>query len=219
MSRRHRKVSRLLPLVVVLVAAAGVSRAGPIPLVNGDFESPVISGPIATYAAGSTGLTGWTISAGSVDQVAPWEQAGGAQSLDLSGADAGTIFQDVATVPGDAFLLTFSLAGNPDGGPAVRQVEVSWGGSPAGTISFDVTGKTRTNMGWTTEQLSLPAATGSSTRLQFRSLTAGQFGPVIDNVAVSAVPLPAAVLAAPAALALAAILGRRRRTPLVSLGK
>lgn len=64
---------------------------------------------------------------------------------------------------------------------------------------FDDTGRSSTDMGWMTEHFQF-TATSTSTALTFLSLTTsggfnGQqwFGPALDNVRVSAVPLPGAL--------------------------
>jgi hypothetical protein len=108
------------------------------------------------------------------------------------------------------------MAGNPDGGPIVKTMEVSASGSPtAATIfSFDTTGKTRSDMGWTSMQWSFVAG-ASSTTLRFMSTVVYPgdpsnvgWGPALDNVSV--VPLPAAVLLGMIGLSVAGVKLRKR---------
>ena len=68
-------------------------------------------------------------------------------------------------------------------------MEIFWGGSSVGTFSFDVTGKTSSNMGWTQHQL-LVQATGAQMKLQFDSLDAvdSAYGPMLDDVSLTIVP-------------------------------
>jgi choice-of-anchor C domain-containing protein len=197
----------------ICLAMAGTCKAALVPLVNADFELPALANGTAAYTVATQGLTGWTIAAGEVDQVRDggWQQVSGLQFLDLSGAQGGSLFQDVATNAGEGYVLSFSLAGNVDGGPAVKQVVVSWDGAPVALLSFDTTGRSRADMGWTTEQLSLPAATTGTTRLQFTAGTVGSFGATIDNVTLAALPLPPALWAAPFGIAAAGLCYLRMR--------
>jgi hypothetical protein len=57
------------------------------------------------------------------------------------------------------------------------------------TLTFDTTGHSRADMGWQHVSLSV-VATGRLAPLEFQSLTAPFYGPVIDNVRVE--PAPAA---------------------------
>jgi hypothetical protein len=127
------------------------------------------------------------------------------QSIDLNGWAKGYIFQDLAADPAKCYTLSFSLAGNPDGGPAVKRVAVYWSpttmteGNPpqkvpyypmsdptylVGVFEFDTTGKARNNMGWTTVTATgLKGFTGG-TRLTFESLITGPYGPALDEISV-----------------------------------
>ena len=69
-------------------------------------------------------------------------------------------------------------------------MEVGWGSSLVDTLSFDTLGHTANNMGWTYHTYDLTAVS-SITRLQFTSLIDTQWGPMIDDVSVTAVPEPA----------------------------
>lgn len=150
---------------------------------NGDFEMPLVTW-ITTYYAGST-LAGWTVSAGSIDLIPDvyWQAASGTQSVDLSGFVAGTLSQTVPTAMGSAYLLRFAMAGNPDGGPALKRMNVEWGSTVVATPSFNITGQSRSNMGWTYYADAL-SASDNATTLQFQSLTSGMYGPAVDDVSV-----------------------------------
>jgi hypothetical protein len=65
---------------------------------------------------------------------------------------------------------------------ATGQVLVN--GKVAKNFSFDITGKSRADMGYVTRELTFLATSGTTT-LEFASTTTpGGFGPVIDNVRV-----------------------------------
>lgn len=97
------------------------------------------------------------------------------------------------TVIGQEYRITFSLAGNPDGGPSIRTLKTSVTGSPDQTYSFTVGPEiTRTNMGWQTFTYQFTASDIASL-LTFTSATNPDtsYGPVLDNVSITAVPEPA----------------------------
>ena len=174
---------------------------------NGNFETPSAGSTFTEYRTG-TNLGGWAVTGDSVDLLGiKYQAASGIQSLDLCGVAAGAVYQDLATVPGQGYVLTFAMAGNTDGSPVVKQLRVNWGDVAVDTPSFDTTGHNVSNMGWTYRSYDVVAAS-SVTRLTFTSLTAGMFGPAIDNVSVT-VPEPSSLVL----LALAApMLFRRRRS-------
>jgi len=167
-------------------------------LVNGSFEQTVNppSG-VDTLAPGSTQLVGWEIVTATVQHIGTilWTPTDGMFSIDLDGdvGDAGGVQQTIATVPGQTYHVVFDLAGNPAiGRPPVKMLRVSADGQSQ-DFSFDTTGKSTTNMGWVTESWSFLADDSSATIL-FQSLSETQpgWGPVIDNVSATVVPLPAA---------------------------
>ncbi len=154
-----------------------------IPLDNGDFEDPVLSQDTTTRYAGQV-FGGWTVESGSIDQVRDtyWQTPSGHQSVDLAGyCDAGTIYQDLQTIPGRAYWLRFALAGNPVGGPRVVSAEIWWGAALIDTVSFNTSGHSKTSMGW--EYLEYPVIADSyTTRLRFKSLSGQCYGPAVDAV-------------------------------------
>ncbi|MCO5996391.1 choice-of-anchor C family protein [Actinoallomurus rhizosphaericola] len=159
---------------------------------NGGFESPVVpANAFTTFITGDR-LGAWKVVSGNVDLVGSgfWQAAEGNQSVDLDGDVSGTIEQSVPTRPGGCYTLTFSLAGNPEGGPAVKEgfLRVTQHGvnRPAGqrSFAFDTTGKTRMDMGYVPQRFRFRAL-GPAVTLAFGSSTAGAFGPVIDAVSVT----------------------------------
>jgi choice-of-anchor C domain-containing protein len=190
----------LRSLFVGLASALVVSgSASAATIVNGGFEQPgTFNGNFQTLSAGSTNLTGWTIDSGSIDLInAYWTPSEGSYSIDLDGSSVGSISQLIMDLTiGQSYTILFDLAGNPDGNPIVKTLEVSAGGTSA-QYTFDKSGKTRANMGWETTSFVFTAQ-GTSETLRFASLTGGSvFGPALDNVRFSSVapdvvPLPAA---------------------------
>jgi len=173
---------------VAAIAFAGSTHAAFTGLINGSFED----GPFADNGMGfqqldapNTDIDGWEVGGTSVDWVGPyWPAQEGSMSIDLSGADAGSVSQTFDTTIGNTYTVTFALSGNPDGTPAVKTLEVSATGGTTGLYAHDVTGTDLTTMAFTTEEYSF-LATSASTTLTFLSTTEGPFGPVLDNVVVT----------------------------------
>lgn len=185
-------------------------------LVNGGFESPAVSGYKTVNSPSS--FSGWTVATGGVDIVAHnfYAPASGLQSLDLNSVASGSVFQNVATIPGHSYLLTFAFAANPlpddpsFPAPAVKRMEARWGTTLLGTFMHDVTGRTGSNVGW--HDFAFGVVGTGADRLTFTSLTGGSAGPAIDSVSVAEVPEPPAVLLlALAVIAGSAAFGRRAR--------
>ena len=167
---------------------------------NGSFELGITNiGQFATLNAGdNSSITGWTVGTGNIDYIGTyWTSADGNRSLDLNGTVPGSISQTFDVVSGQTYSVTFFVAGNPAGGPAVKTLTTSADATVV-LSSFDTTGKTLTNMGWTPVSF-LFTATGSTETLTFQSTTTADFGnrdyptafgPALDNVSVTAVPEP-----------------------------
>ena len=133
-----------------------VATEGTSVLANSGFEAPLLTNGAAyqTITAGRTpGLDGWTIQKGSVDVVAPpgAQAATGGQFIDLNGNDTsdgpGVITQEAAVTPGRAYRLSFQLAGNPNGDPPDKTVQVELGPQQQ-TFTFNIKGHTNADLGW-----------------------------------------------------------------------
>jgi choice-of-anchor C domain-containing protein len=157
---------------------------------NGSFETATVNpGSFLRLDAGSTAITGWTVSQGTIDYKGTyWQASEGSRSLDLSGLNAGGIQQTFNTTIGETYRVTFDLAGNPDGNPTIKEMRVSAGGNSA-DFSFDITGKSLSNMGWVSNSWDF-TATGTTTTLSFLNLADTAYGPALDNVSVIALSPP-----------------------------
>ena len=160
---------------------SGAAPAVPVqgPTIDGVWQ--VLSGSVEVLGA-DTNVTS-PQSAGPFQWI-PYE---GTQSLDLDGVSPGTIQQNIPTVAGQQYTLTFALAGNPGQNPT-KTVQVTAGASSQ-TFTFDITGKTPTNMGWTLETMVF-TATGATTGVTFASLDDSSIsaGPALDAISVVANP-------------------------------
>ncbi len=188
---------------------------------NGSFESGLAPGTHITLPEGSTEIDGWTVigsgvtlASDSIDYIGTtWEASEGNRSLDLNGYfGTGGVQQVITTTPGDTYVVTFDMAGNPDNGPTIKTMDVLAIGTTtqSQSYSFDITGKTRSAMGWLPMQFVFTADTDSTT-LQFMSTVTGSqnaWGPALDNVNV--VPVPGAVLLGMLGMGVAGAKLRRR---------
>ena len=158
-------------------------------LVNGSFEQGPSIPPGSSHTtvpAGSTAIPGWAVTGGTVDYFGPsWTLADGARGIDLDGAfSTGGIQQTVGTVPGDAYVVSFALAGNLDGAPRVKRVRFEVDGL-LHDLEFDTLGRTRAEPGW--ERVSVAfVASGTSATVSFVSLSpaGNSWGAMIDDVSL-----------------------------------
>jgi len=221
----------MIRLLATLALAGCCGSVWGAPFQNGSFEG---TNPCNTFdiPAGSTLIPGWTVSVGNIDwESAPgcgWQPSNGSNSLDLVGQLAGGvggIRQTFDTIPGTAYRVSFDLAGNYGAGPVIKPLAVTIDGVTS-NFTFDTTGRSQFNMGWTTHTINF-VASSTSTTIDFVSDVSASGGSLnagaaLDNVQVLAA-FPAAAAAAPvpldwaqwaAALLLAiggASLARRRR--------
>jgi choice-of-anchor C domain-containing protein len=193
-SSREVSMKRLVALLAVsLWSATALAQ----PFQNGSFETGGVT-PCNTFnvPAGSTLITGWTVSVGNVDWLgAPvpacgWQASNGGASLDLVGSGAGGIGgvqQTFDTIPGRTYVVLFDLAGNSGAPPTIKPLAVTVNGVTT-NFTFDTTGTSGTNMGWVTRSVQF-TATGASATLNFVSDVSPSGGTLnagaaLDNVRV-----------------------------------
>ena len=184
--RAHRRLN--LSLVLVLTAGMLFFASAPLALADGPNLLHNGSFDLGTTDSADPGgaPTGWHTEnrygqGGGVDLV-----SGGADSgtywVDLDGSPSqGSIYQDVPTTPGHTYHITLAFSGNASCEQGQKQMAVMWNGSTIATPQFD----TSTATGWVHLTYSAPASSGSVTRLELSSLTAGSCGPAVDSVSVA----------------------------------
>jgi choice-of-anchor C domain-containing protein len=161
---------RIVPATCAVVVgsalvAAPAFAAGEL-VTNGGFEADTPNGPFQQTSS----LTGWTISTGNVDLIGTyWQSHTGINSIDLKGCDTAIVGQPIATIAGTDYVLSFWIAGNPDGGgDTVRRAEVNVGTTPGGvevadaSANFDTAGFTKSNMGWELRTVAFTASTATT---------------------------------------------------------
>ncbi|MEA2611629.1 MAG: hypothetical protein QOG32_1355, partial [Chloroflexota bacterium] len=200
-----------LPFVLIAFVSFGplaVRATGPNILVNGGFEAgtPTDTAGVDRLPAGSTALTGWSVGPpasypGSVDWTGSrWTAAEGTRSLELDGLPsegAHSIYQDLTTVAGQTYDVTFQYSANPERftpgpecGPnqnATPGVAVMWGGTQLGgaAVYYPATANSSAAMQWLSQSYRV-AATATTTTLRFFSVDFPDrgCGLVLDDVAV-----------------------------------
>jgi choice-of-anchor C domain-containing protein len=175
-------------LAAMLIAIPATAAQATI-VINGSFEQgPASVGTFRTYSTGSTAITGWTVTSGSVDLIGSyWNSSDGVRSLDMSGNSPGTIVQTLSTVAGQRYRLSFDVSSNWDN-PALKTMNVFFGtAAPLAVVSPPVSRP----LNWVTHS-QVFMADSASTQLKFQSTFGGPWGVALDNVAVTAVvPEPA----------------------------
>jgi choice-of-anchor C domain-containing protein len=203
--------------VAVLACAATAAQASSL-IINGGFEEGADPGSYTTLNLGSNALPGWVIGGNSIDVVGTyWQPSEGKRSIDLAGNGAGGIGQSFATTIGQTYHVSFDLAGNPTDNTVDPIKSLLYGvyglsGGSLPTIKgapFDTTHTSKTDMGWKHLGFNF-VATDTTTVLAFLAITQSAFGPALDNVAVNAVPLPAALPLFAAGMAGLGAMGRMR---------
>lgn len=170
-------------------AAAGATPkpCGPNLVSNGSFEKGTTPGSWLTIKTDSSDLDDWTVSKGTVDIVGSlWPASDGDRSIDLDGTSFGAILQDVRTVPGTTYVVTFDFSGNAYGPPTIKTMRLS-AGDASTQYAFDVSKRPYRSMGWQMHAWRF-VAKEKSTAIEFESLDTenGYYGPVIDDVRVQA---------------------------------
>ena len=174
----HRLASLSLSLLALLAGTA--ARADTNLLANGDFESfapQVADGTYTTISAGST-LGAWTVSGMSVDLIRNAYGAINNVSIDLAGTPGpGYIAQSFNAVAGTTYTLAWDYFKNGDG----STLTVGFGGNS--TDYAAPAGVTHASLDWT-------ASVSGLQTLTFGTASNGVQGPVLDNVTLSAMPVP-----------------------------
>ena len=193
-------------------------------VVNGSFELGIDpAGQTQLVDGDITSLTGWRVLAVGVNYAdsSAWDAADGTRSVELNGqGQLGGIVQRVFGFnPGRTYRLRYDVSANPfdpNPRPKASRVIASISGGNVDIFTYTLNDiNTAGNMLYTT--VSYDFVAGNTFRdVQFRSLTTGTYGPVIDAVSITIVPEASTWAMMIAGFALVGAASRRRSRGAVS---
>lgn len=175
------------------VAALAATTANAAAIVNGSFEVGVAPGSSVLLNSGNViAINGWKVDSGNIDYVGTaWQASNGSRSIDLSGTGPGSLLQTVHVVAGQSYQVTFDLSGTYDGsiGPRTSPstARVSVNGLSAVTYSYNLQNHVE-DMMYLLEIYAF-TATSNIAILRFAGLDKGNWGAVLDNVAIKDAPI------------------------------
>lgn len=187
---------------------------------NGSFENLKGSQTLTnTYfeavSSGSNRIKNWKVSAasgksvdsvreGTVASALDWAQDG-QYAIDMAGTPGpGKITQKIKGADdGQAYLLSFWTSSN---GTAGKTMDVLWNGVKQGATIVTAFAQGT----WVQHQFTVYGTAGVET-LRFKGLTSGTNGVLLDNVSLTAVPLPPAIILFGSVLFGFATMARKRR--------
>ncbi len=194
--------------IIALAAISGSAFAQTI--VNASFENPS-SSSTAERSVGSNYFTGWTDGGtGSYQNVINFSglpAADGNQWIDLARTGQPSIEQDFATTAGQRYTITFDRGVWGNGSTKTNSIRVEVGNLD----TIDVATATDPGMNWVTNSHDFIAA-GTSTNLKFTFESQDSGGLAgLDNIRITAAPVPEPSSAALLGLGGLALILRRRK--------
>lgn len=184
-------------------------------IVNGGFEDPAISGTWAIFDS----IPGWQLASGPSIEVqngvGNWSAFEGNQWIELDSDQNGpgnghipgelgssAIYQDVETIIGQTYLLTFAFSARP--GVEDNRLLVQWGDEPI--VEAFASGLGRTDTNWELFEITVKADAEVS-RITFGDRSVSDtLGTFIDGVSLRVLPGPATL-----GVLLPCLRARRRR--------
>jgi hypothetical protein len=182
-------LKRIALLALTLASLANIASADIV--INGGFEDPVI--PTGTFSY-LPSIPGWTLASGPAIEIqnhVAGTPFAGQQFVELDSSANGSMYQNLTTVAGQTYRLSFAYSPRPGVAESSNGIDIIWGGSDLGIIKQ--TGIGHADTVWGVRTFSL-VATSSLTRLQFTAVgTSDSLGGYLDAVAVNAVPEPSSL--------------------------
>lgn len=174
----------------VLTALPSRAQSIAVPNFGTDLSAVGIDEQYLGYTFGQN--NGWTVIASPVDGASStvetignyWQSPDGNVTVDMDGISVGAIDTTIAVPTAGLVSVGFYLAGNPQGGPPVKDLQVQLGSAAAQDFTFNTTGYGNGNMGWIAETAVFDITTPGNLVLSFDSLDAApsDWGPVLGTV-------------------------------------
>ncbi len=164
---------------------------------NGGFEAPALSNPSWSIVPDSNPLLKWLVSwvipqgngtlGLEIQNHVAGDPAVGDQHAELDGDHPVMISQDIATIPGQNYALTFKYSPRPGRNGLDNEIQVKVDGTVVGgTLSVD--GSPNSNTVWSSEVRNFTAA-NATTSIAFDDIgTDTSYGGYIDDVSLRCVP-------------------------------
>jgi hypothetical protein len=196
-------------LATSVFALASQVQASPVNLVqNASFELDTVAS--GTYIQQANSITNWTTDQGDFIEIRNnkvGQASDGVNFVELDSKDNSNIYQTIATTVGQAYTLSFDYSPRIDQPSNTNGISVLWN-STVISVPAIITGAGSASNVWTNYVFTV-IGTGSDDLAFTAQGISDSLGGGIDNISVSAVPLPAAAfLFAPALLG---FMGLRRK--------
>lgn len=141
---------------------------------------------IVSNGSFENGLTSWTVGGDGVDKLSTgWQASDGIWTIDLSALGAGSVSQNIATVVGTIYDVTFDMSGNPTDAPDTKSLTVSAAGNSQTYNYTTPIGSTKSTLVYVPNTFSF-TATSTTATLTFTSNNDQANGPMLDNIAILA---------------------------------
>lgn len=209
-------------LIAALLSMSAASHAATNIVVNGGFEADSIGGNAWSLL---NSVTGWS-STGPFEIQKGNDTGGfaafnssyeGIQYLELNSTTLTTVSQQLSTVDGGIYNLSFAYSGRSDTPNSLKSsVEVYWGGQKL------VASKVSAHSDWIEYSFDDLAGYGESTLLSFKStgpISASSYGSYLDGVIVNRIDIPVTPVPEPSTygmlfvgLGMLGFLSRRRKS-------
>ncbi len=167
---------------------------------NGSFEEPLVAPSTYSIIPDSDPLLKWLVAWVNPqvngilgleiqNHIAGDPAAGsGDQFAELDGDHPVTISQDVSTVPGTTYALSFKYSARPGRDAADNTIEVKADGNVLGAVLAD-DGTSNTNTVWGAQSRNFVADGDGTTKIEFKDTgTDTSYGGYIDSVSLRCVP-------------------------------
>ena len=181
---------RYLLFTVLSLSFATLSLRASNIVVNNSFESPVV--PNGGWTLLSS-VPGWDLASGpgiEIQNHAAGTPFDGNQFLELDSTGESAVYQDLPTIAGAEYYLSFAFSARP--GVTVNRMGVLWDGLSVATINAD--GSALADTSWHVYTFTVTASS-SSTRLQFSGLgPSDSLGEYVDAVSVQTTPEPSSIM-------------------------